>query len=228
MHRRAIRLAFAAYAFVTSITPGPNHTMLLASGVDFGSWPSLPHMLGINLGFTLLVLTAGFGAGGLFTAVPVLHDVLRAVGAAYLLYRPWMIAHSGPMSGGRSAGEPLRFLQAAFQWVDPKAWIMAIGATSASTPQQGFFGNILVVALVYVIVSGPCIAAWTGFGVALRRFLTDPAYVWVFSVAMALLLVISLYPLVRDFLGSAAWAGGVMEGRDRWDGDNTRAMPFPI
>jgi threonine/homoserine/homoserine lactone efflux protein len=201
-------LAFAAYAFVTSITPGPNNTMLLASGVNFGFWPSLPHMLGINLGFTLMVLTVGFGAGGLFTAVPVLHDVLRAVGAAYLLYLAWMIARSGPMSGGRSTGEPLSFLQAAaFQWVNPKAWIMAIGAISAYTPEQGFFGNILVVALVYMIVNGPCIAAWTGFGVALRRFLTEPAYVRVFNVAMALLLLTSLYPLVRDFR-AAAWAVG--------------------
>jgi threonine/homoserine/homoserine lactone efflux protein len=119
-----------------------------------------------------------------------------------------MIARSGPMSGGRSTGEPLSFLQAAaFQWVNPKAWIMAIGAISAYTPEQGFFGNILVVALVYMIVNGPCIAAWTGFGVALRRFLTEPAYVRVFNVAMALLLLTSLYPLVRDFR-AAAWAVG--------------------
>jgi hypothetical protein len=105
---------------------------------------------------------------------------------------------------------------------------MAIGATSASAPQQGFFGNILMVALVYMIGNGPCSAAWTGFGVALRRFPTNPAYVWVFSVAMALLRVTSLYPLVRNFLGSAAWAGGAKERRDRWDGDKSRAMPFPI
>jgi threonine/homoserine/homoserine lactone efflux protein len=192
-------LAFAAYAFVTSITPGPNNTMLLASGVTFGFGPSVPHILGISIGFAVMVLAVGLGVGALFTAVPLLYDLLRVVGALYLAYLAWRIARSGPVEGEGTAGKPLSFWQAAaFQWVNPKAWVMAMGAVTAYTPQQGYFANVVIVALVFMLVNAPCVSAWAGTGVALRRILSDPRWVRVFNVGMALLLVASLYPILRD------------------------------
>ncbi|RMU51303.1 Amino acid transporter LysE [Pseudomonas savastanoi pv. glycinea] len=116
-------LAFTLFAFVTSITPGPNNMMLLASGVNFGFSRTLPHMLGISIGFFVLVLTVGFGLGSVFKAWPLLYTILRYVGAAYLLYLAWKIATSGPASDNvDSQGKPLSFMSAAlFQWVNPKA-----------------------------------------------------------------------------------------------------------
>ncbi|MBN8939340.1 MAG: LysE family translocator [Rhizobiales bacterium] len=197
----SLLLTFATYAFVTSITPGPNNAMVLASGLNFGFRRTIPHLLGINLGFSAMVLAVGLGLGGVFSALPVLHDVLRYVGALYLVYLAWKIAGSGTMSDGAASARPMSFMQAAaFQWVNPKAWIMAIGAVATYTPQNGFFLNIAIVTAVFAIINAPCIAAWAGFGVMLRRLLTGPRSVRIFNVAMAALLVLSLYPLVLDSL----------------------------
>lgn len=190
-------LAFAAYAFVTSITPGPNNTMLLVSGANFGFRSTIPHILGVNLGFSVMVLAVGLGVGGVFTALPILHDGLRYGGALYLLYLAWQIARSGSLDAEESDGKPLSFLQAAaFQWVNPKAWIMAIGAVATYTPQNGFFLNILIVTMMFALINGPCIIAWAGFGTMLKGFLGNPIHLRIFNVMMALLLVASLYPIL--------------------------------
>jgi threonine/homoserine/homoserine lactone efflux protein len=190
-------LAFMAYAFVTSITPGPNNTMLLVSGANFGFGPTVPHLLGVAFGFSAMVLAVGLGVGSIFVLFPPLHAILRYGGALYLLYLAWKIATSGGLGGGDAAARPMRFLQAvAFQWINPKAWIMAIGAVATYTPQNGYFLNIAIVSLIYLIINAPCIAAWAGFGTVLRGLLRQPLYLRLFNVGMALLLVASLYPLL--------------------------------
>lgn len=193
-------LAFVAFAFVTSITPGPNNMMLLASGVNFGVRRSLPHMLGISLGFMLLVAAVGLGLGQLFEQVPLLHSVLRYAGAAYLLYLAWKIAQSGaPQSSGAAAAKPFTFLQAAaFQWVNPKAWIMAIGAITTYTPHEGFFTNVLLIAALFALVNCPSVGLWTVAGSLLRNWLNNPRALRAFNIGMALLLVASLYPILVD------------------------------
>ncbi|KPB27671.1 MULTISPECIES: LysE family translocator [Pseudomonas] len=190
-------LAFTLFAFVTSITPGPNNMMLLASGVNFGFSRTLPHMLGISVGFFVLVLAVGFGLGSVFKAWPVLYTILRYVGAAYLLYLAWKIATSGPASDNvDSQGKPLSFMSAAlFQWVNPKAWIMAIGAISTYTPMQGYFYNVLVISAVFALINLPSVGVWAGFGSLLRNVLRDPLGLRIFNGVMAALLVASLYPL---------------------------------
>ncbi|ELQ08159.1 lysine exporter protein LysE/YggA [Pseudomonas syringae BRIP39023] len=190
-------LAFTLFAFVTSITPGPNNMMLLASGVNFGFSRTLPHMLGISVGFFVLVLAVGFGLGSVFKAWPVLYTILRYVGAAYLLYLTWKIATSGPASDKvDSQGKPLSFMSAAlFQWVNPKAWIMAIGAISTYTPMQGYFYNVLVISAVFALINLPSVGVWAGFGSLLRNVLRDPLGLRIFNGVMAALLVASLYPL---------------------------------
>ncbi|WP_223519332.1 LysE family translocator [Pseudomonas sp. GL-B-19] len=193
-------MGFALFALVTSITPGPNNTMLLASGVNFGFNRTIPHMLGITCGFFVLVVAVGFGLGAVFKTYPLLYTVLRYVGAAYLLYLAWKIAHSGPVSESEKGdSKPISYLgAAAFQWVNPKAWIMAIGAISTYTPMQGYFTNVLVIAAVFALINLPSVSVWAGCGTLLRNVLKDRRWLRVFNWGMAALLVASLYPLLLE------------------------------
>ncbi|MDR6712867.1 threonine/homoserine/homoserine lactone efflux protein [Pseudomonas hunanensis] len=190
--------AFVLFAFVSSITPGPNNTMLLASGVNFGVRRSIPHAMGISIGFMVLVLAVGFGLGEVFKAWPPLYTILRYTGATYLLYLAYKIATSGPISASDGGtAKPMSFLgAAAFQWVNPKAWVMAIGAITTYTPAQGYVLNVIVIAAVFALVNLPSVGVWVMFGSALRNLLQNPRWLMLFNVLMALLLVISLYPLL--------------------------------
>lgn len=191
-------LAFIAFAVVISVTPGPNNTMLVASGVNFGFRRSIPHMVGISIGLIAMIVAIGLGMGGLFEAWPPLYDVLRWVGAVYLLWLAWGIARSGGPRAAGSAARPVTFLgAAAFQWVNPKAWIMALGAVAAYIPQDAYARNLVLIAVTYGVVAIPCMVLWAGFGMALRRFLEAPGRVVLFNRAMALLLVVSIYPILR-------------------------------
>ena len=191
--------ALALFAFVSSITPGPNNTMLMASGANFGFRASIPHMIGVSGGFLLLVVAVGLGLGGLFAAYPELHDVLAVAGGLYLLWLAWKIATSSGLGMGEAGARPQTFLQAAaFQWVNPKAWAMALGAVTAYAPRDGYVANILVVSVIFTAINLPCVASWTGFGVGLRRFLDRPAVQRAFNVGMELLLVLSLLPVALE------------------------------
>lgn len=194
--------ALALFAFVSSITPGPNNTMLMASGANFGFRATTPHALGVSLGFFVLVMAVGLGLGGLFTAYPVLHDILAVAGGGYLLWLAWKIATSTAIGAGTTGGAPQTFWQAAaFQWVNPKAWAMALGAVTAYAPADHYAVNILIVSAIFTAINLPCVSIWTGFGVGLRRFLDRPAVLRTFNVAMAVLLVASLIPLALELVG---------------------------
>eukprot|EP01030_Chromulinospumella_sphaerica_P012162 gene12162-11952_t len=149
--------AFALFAFVSSITPGPNNTMLLASGVNFGFRRSIPHALGISVGFMLLVISVGLGLGEVFKALPWAYTALRYIGAAYLLYLAWKIATSSAMSDDIDGKrKPMTFLAAAvFQWVNPKAWVMAISAMAAYTTADAYFMTVAIVAIAFAVVNVP-------------------------------------------------------------------------
>ena len=191
----------ALFALVSSITPGPNNVMLASSGLNFGFRRSVPHLLGVNLGFTLMIFLVGVGLGSVFQQTPALYTVLKYAGAAYLLYLAWKIANSGPMEEGEARGKPFTFLQAAaFQWVNPKAWVMAVGVVATYTPQNGFFANLVIATIVCGVVNLPSIGIWVTFGTALRRVLHRPAAIRAFNVGMALLLVASLYPVALEML----------------------------
>jgi threonine/homoserine/homoserine lactone efflux protein len=195
-------LAFALFAMVTSVTPGPNNTMLLASGVNFGFNRSIPHILGISCGLFVLVLAVGLGLGAVFEAYPLLYRLLRYLGGAYLLYLAWCIARSGPVAQSQESGSrPLGYWgAAAFQWVNPKAWVMAVGAISTYVPLQGYVVNVLVIAAVFALINAPVISLWAACGSLLRNVLRQPRWLRLFNISMALLLVISLYPLLLESL----------------------------
>ncbi|MEK1942290.1 MAG: LysE family translocator [Pseudomonas sp.] len=192
--------AFIAFAFVSSVTPGPNNMMLLASGVNFGMRRSLPHMLGISIGFGVMVMVVGFGLGELFKRVPLLYTILRYAGAAYLLYLAWKIAHaSAPEGNGDAHGKPFTFLQAAaFQWVNPKAWVMAVTAITTYVSQDNFVASVLLIGLLFALINCPSVGLWTAAGSLMRTWLSNPRTLRAFNITMALLLVASLYPLLKD------------------------------
>lgn len=190
-------LAFAGFAFVSSITPGPNNAMLLASGVNYGFRRTVPHIAGISLGCVLMLVLVGLGLGQVFAAVPLIYVVLRYAGAAYLLWLAWSIARAGPMTGRQAGGRPMTFWQAAaFQWVNPKAWIMVVGAVTTYAPRDGFGRNVAVLAVLLGLVNLPSICVWAGCGTALRPFLSHPGRARAFNWAMALLLALSLLPVL--------------------------------
>ena len=191
-----------SFAVSTTITPGPNNVMVTASGANFGYRRTLGHILGISLGFPVMVVAVGLGLSGLFHAWPGFHVILKYVGCAYILWMAWKIAAAGGL--GRSstrAGRPFTFLQAAgFQWVNPKAWVMAVGATAAYTSAGGYFYlEIVLIASIFLAVSFPCVSVWTMFGVGIGRILTARKWLRAFNAVMALLLVASLIPIFFDW-----------------------------
>lgn len=189
-------IALLGFAFVTSVTPGPNNMMLMASGANFGFQRSIPHMLGISLGHALMVFLVGMGLAGAVQAVPGLLTGMKIVSIVYMLWLAWKIAHSAAPGEGKSGGHPFSFLQAAaFQWVNPKAWAMALGATSAYAP-DGSVQSYLTVAAVFAAVNLPSVSLWAFAGQAVRQILTVPARLQAFNWTMAGLLIASLIPVL--------------------------------
>ncbi len=190
--------ALIGFAFVSSITPGPNNMMLLASGANFGFWRTLPHMLGVGLGHSFMILVLGAGLSRVFDAYPIALTVMKWGSVAYLLYLAWKIANAAPKSpeAPETGGTPFTFLQAAaFQWVNPKGWFMALTAISAYSGDQSM-QSVVIVAMVFMATNLPSITCWTVLGQQMRRVLTSPARLRAFNWVMAGLLVASLVPIV--------------------------------
>ena len=190
-------LALAGFAFVTSITPGPNNLMLMASGANFGFRRTGPHMLGISLGHLLMIVLVGLGLNQLFVAFPPLGLAMKIASVCYLLFLAWKIANAAPPQEGAVQGKPLTFLQAAlFQWVNPKAWFMAVTATTVYAPDQTF-ASVLIVAAAFACVNLPSVSTWTVMGQQIRRVLTSEKRLRAFNWTMAALLVASLALILK-------------------------------
>jgi threonine/homoserine/homoserine lactone efflux protein len=189
-------LALAAFALVSSITPGPNNLMLMASGANFGFRRTVPHMLGIGLGFGIMIVLIGLGLVRIFDAFPVTHLILTGVGVAYLLWLAWKIAHAAAPDAARAGARPFTFLQAAlYQWVNPKAWQMGLTAITLYAPDRSV-AAILWVGLVFVVINIPSVSTWTVMGQQMGRILSSPARLRAFNWSMAALLVASLIPVL--------------------------------
>ncbi|MFK8050753.1 MAG: LysE family translocator [Halioglobus sp.] len=193
-----ILAGLALFALVSSITPGPNNLMLMASGANYGYRKTLPHIMGVWLGFTLMIVLVGAGVVQVFDAYPVSYQVLKVLSVVYLLYLAWKIANAAPVSGSdETVGKPFSFIQAAlFQWVNPKAWSMGLTAISVYSPSHSISG-VLMVALVFCASNLPCICFWTVLGQQLQSVLTSPKRLRIFNWSMAGMLVVSLYPVLR-------------------------------
>ena len=194
-------IALALYALVTSVTPGPNNLMLLASGVNFGFRQTIPHMLGIALGFTAMVALVGFGLGAVLTLFPIVFNVLRVLALVYMVWLSWKLASSGSLGSGDAKARPMTFIEAAlFQWINPKAWAMALTATTLYTVPDMYYLSVILVAGTFGVVNLPSVSCWAGFGVALRGFLSVPARLRIFNVGMAVLLLLSTLPFIRELI----------------------------
>jgi threonine/homoserine/homoserine lactone efflux protein len=185
---------FTLFAIAGSLTPGPNNVMLTASGASFGFRRTLPHILGICIGFPLMVAAIGIGLGRMFEEVPVVHSILRIAGSAYLLWLAWRIASAGAVEPGDAGARPLSFLEAAaFQWINPKAWIMATGAISTFTlAGEAMLPQILTIAAVFTVISVPSATVWTLLGIGIARLLKSPLGLRLFNVGMGALLALSV------------------------------------
>jgi len=188
--------ALALFAFVTSVTPGPNNLMLMASGANFGFRRTVPHMLGVSLGFVLLAFVVGVGLAGLFQTYPVTQTALEVVSVVYMLWLAWKIAHAAAPKDRQAGGTPMTFLQAAaFQWVNPKAWTMAVNAITLYTPDRSLWA-VALVAVIFGAINLPSVSLWTLIGQQLRRVLTNTRRLTIFNWTMAGLLILSLAPVL--------------------------------
>ncbi len=190
-------LPLVLFALATSITPGPNNLMLMASGANFGLRATVPHMLGVGLGFVFLCICTGLGLVQVFDRWPVTKDVLTIVSAVYLVWLAWKFGTAAPIREGVARGQPMTFLSAAaFQWVNPKAWAMAITAVTAYTADQSAAAVVLV-AVIFGIVNIPSVGLWVIAGQEMRRYLTSPARLRAFNWTMAGLILLTLWPMLR-------------------------------
>ena len=193
-------LALLIFSFVSSITPGPNNIMLLSSGLRFGMRRTIPHILGIGFGFAFLLAGVGLGLSVIIERLPNLFLAIKITGGLYMTYLAWRIAQGGRLSSkdDSASARPMRFYAAAlFQWVNAKAWVMAIVAMSAYTTQGSYIINVAIVVFAFCLVNVPCVTFWAGFGVVLRRFLEDPVKLKIFNWFMALALIASLWPILK-------------------------------
>ena len=186
-------IPLAIFAFVSSITPGPNNIMLTSSGIRFGFARSIPHMLGITFGFGTLLAMCAAGIGSLLMAVPQIHLILKIIGSGYLFYLAWQMRSMAFANSDDGQARPMTLIGAAlFQYANPKAWIMAITGASAFLPLiQPVWLAVTVFCLVFCTVNLPCIGVWAGTGAVLRRYLSDPKWLRVFCTVMVVLTVYS-------------------------------------
>jgi len=182
------------FALAGTVTPGPNNVMLTASGSAFGFRRSVPHMLGITLGFPVMVIAVGLGLGEVFIRYPELHVALKYIGAAYLLYLAWRIAQAGGPDSGEAGGRPLTFLEAAgFQWVNPKAWMLAVSAIPAFTTVGGnYYAELALIAIVFAAICIPSCAAWCMFGVGIRQLVGSPGAARAVNLVLAIMVALSV------------------------------------
>lgn len=196
-------LGLVTFATVTCFTPGPNNAMLMASGLNFGISRTRAHVLGVTLGFAFMVLAVGLGIGQLLASSATVYTAMKLVAVAYLLWLAWGIANASSLDDGRAGGRPLTFLEAcAFQWINPKGWIMAVGATTTYAIAGSRVASAALVAAVFGVVGLASSASWASFGAAFRGLLATPRRLRAVNILLAVLLVASLYPVFVELAGA--------------------------
>ena len=183
------------FALAGALTPGPNNMISAGSGAAFGFRRTLPQIWGVTVGFAIMVVAIGMGLGTLFLAIPYMHQTLKIVGSLYLLYLAWKIANAGGPGGGTAVERPMTLLQSAlFQWVNPKAWTIALSIVPAFTTVGGehLFAEVAMIALVSGVVPFPSLCLWAGFGALLARLLSTPRQQRLVNYAMAALVALSV------------------------------------
>ncbi len=189
-------VALLTFAFVSTVSPGPNNIMLMASGANVGFFRTIPHMLGIVVGFSVMVVLVGVGLMGVFQAYPALHQVMQIGSVGYLVYLAWKIACSRGTISDTGEYKPMTFIAAAnFQWINPKAWSMALTAVTVYNVTADWQG-VLLVSLAFSVVNIPSVSIWAAAGKQLQTLLTNPQRVQWFNYGMAGLLLAAVIPML--------------------------------
>lgn len=194
-------ISISSFALASTMTPGPNNIMLLSSGLTFGYKRTIPHALGVNFGFPIMVLCVGLGVGKLFEIFPFIYIILKVAGISYLLWMAWHIANTkGANNTENKNDKPFTFLQAAlFQWINPKAWVMAVTSTAAFiTDQQIAFIQVMVISCIFFVCAIFSTNSWSLGGVMLKQFIQNERFVQIFNITMAILIVASILPFVFE------------------------------
>lgn len=198
----AMLLSIATFTLSTVLSPGPNNIMLLSSGLTFGYKRTIPHMLGIMLGFPFMVLLVGLGLGIVFEKLPFILSILKIIGVAYLFWMAYKIANNSSSFDIKENenSKPFTFLQsAAFQWVNPKAWVMAITAISIFvTSKDDAILQVVIISFIYMLSGFVSTNAWTSGGVVLKRFIKSQSSVKKFNITMAILLIVSVLAMIFE------------------------------
>ncbi len=186
------------FVLTSSVTPGPNNIMLMASGANFGLRRTLPHMMGVVTGFPIMVLLVGLGLGSVLQASPLIHEIIRYVGAAYILWMAWKIGTAKAVKEGKTNEQPMSYLQAVlFQWVNPKAWTMGISAIAAyTTPGGDFLMQLIIIIVVCTIISAPNSLLWILGGKFMARLLHNEKRLIIYNRTMGILLALSVIPIL--------------------------------
>lgn len=196
--------AFVSFSFVSGITPGPNNLIALANGANYGYTRTLPHVLGVVLGFNVVYLLMGAGLGSIFTAFPLIKEILKWGCLLYIFYLAWKIASaSGPGTDSKDGKDrkPVTFLGSlGFQWLNAKVWVATLTLVSTFTDPDAYWTSLLVGALVNAIIAFGTVSTWAVFGSLMKRFLAHPVRCRVFNVTMALVLLVSVVPSVLKSL----------------------------
>lgn len=197
-------LSLIGYAIAASITPGPNNLLVLTSGLNHGVPRSLPLVAGISLGFALMLVVVGVGLGSVIRSNAGFHSAAKVLGLAYMLWLAWKVASSTPSidTSEASTQAPLSALAGAlFQWVNPKAWAIALSATAAFLLPVAPLTSLAWIAGVFLLVAIASLSAWAAFGTLMRQLVDNPARIRAFNIAMALLLLASALPAGYELAG---------------------------
>lgn len=171
-------------------TPGPNNMMLAASGVNFGMRATAPHITGVFVGFGFMIFAVGLGLGEIFDRLPILHTILRWAGAALLLWVAWQIANAKAPGEPGARTKPFTFIQAAaFQWINPKAWVMCVSIVSQFLDEAQPIRSAIIISVVSMVSGITSASGWAGFGVFLQRWLKSPQHLHMFNYTMAGIIV---------------------------------------
>jgi threonine/homoserine/homoserine lactone efflux protein len=191
--------ALFVFSVIMAFTPGPNNTIMMASGVAHGFLQTFPAAMGVAFGFPFQALCIGLELGKIFEIYPETLVVLKYAGAAYMVWLAWKIASDTPSEKkSTEADKPLNFFQTfLFQWVNPKAWIMAITALTSYTLPGYYWIGLASVVGTFIFTGVTSATTWAAFGAAIKSWLTDPKWYRAINASMALLLLVSLVPMLR-------------------------------
>mgnify|MGYP000951569944 CR=1 FL=1 len=194
----SLLIAFITFSFISGITPGPNNLIALASGANYGYRRTLPHVLGVVLGFNVVYLLMGAGLGTIFSAFPLAKVILQWGCLLYIFFLAWKIASAkgpGNFSGKGVAAKPVTFAgSVGFQWINAKVWVATLTLVSTYTDPEAYWASLFIGSLVNALIAFTTVSTWALFGTLLRRFLEHPLRRRVFNIAMALILVASVVP----------------------------------